>query len=149
MKIKTTIENETEWLFYYLSCKAFPSGSIENSFPFYVPDTLIYKYYLIHFRISSNPQYWYFSSRSGEVCRKYHYNITKDNIMNRLEKKSLYFDIMGTEYKFLENGKSLLTINTRYIHKSLFPNYLNKDINEANKIFQAFVYPQGKYNCIS
>ncbi len=43
MNVKSTILNETEWLFYYLSLKPPLLCGTVHQFPFYVPDTLVYR----------------------------------------------------------------------------------------------------------
>ncbi len=121
MKIQSLISNETEWLLYHLSLKDLHSDQ-KSSFPFYVPDTFIYKYgELTHppDRISNIPQQWYFTSRSGQVCRKYPHNLTLDNMRAAIASKYSATDIVGVAYGFSCDSKDeAVTVTTEYVDKN-------------------------------
>ncbi len=101
------------------------------------------------------PHQWYFTSKAGQVCRKYSYNLTVSNVRAALESKYAATDIVGVGYEYACEGKGDIVVTSEYIDKDglgtfrceTIEEYLSAGKNKDMRILQGFVAPQGHYNC--
>lgn len=93
-----------------------------------------------------SPQVWYLSTGEGRISRRARQSIAKEDVAEAVAGLSAA-DVVGTEFNFLSDGRSQLTISAEYITKSMLADYLSRGNHSEGRIFQRFVYPQGDYNC--